>query len=45
MGGIVVACRIVVTKSEEKIPLRKFKRKWEKNIKMKLREIWLEGVD
>jgi hypothetical protein len=37
--------KILVRKPEGKRPLRKPRRRWEDNIKMSHREIYLEGVD
>jgi hypothetical protein len=45
MGKIKNAYKILVGKSEEKRPLGRPRRRWEKNIKVDLREIGWEDVD
>jgi hypothetical protein len=45
MGGMRIACNILVGKPEGKRSLEKHKRRWEDNIKMDLKEIGWEGVD
>jgi hypothetical protein len=39
------ACRILVGKPEEKIPLGRPRRRWKDNIKMDLKEIGWGGMD
>jgi hypothetical protein len=37
--------KILVGKSDEKIPRRKLRRRWEDNVRMDLRRIGMEGVE
>jgi len=39
------AYKIFVGKPERKKPLVRLMQRWEDNIRMDLRELWLEGVD
>jgi hypothetical protein len=45
MGETRNAYQILVGKPTGKRPLGRRKRRWEDNIRMHVREIWLEGVD
>jgi hypothetical protein len=45
MGETINACRILVGKLEEKIPLGRPRRRWVDNIKMDLREPGWDGGD
>jgi hypothetical protein len=44
-GERMSACKILVRKSERKIPLGRHKRRWKNNIKMELKEIGWGDVD
>jgi hypothetical protein len=39
------ACRVLVRIPEGKKPVGRYRRRWEYNIKMYLREIWWYGLD
>jgi hypothetical protein len=41
----MIACRILVGKTEGKIPLGRTRRRWVNNIKEDLREIGWDGMD
>jgi hypothetical protein len=45
MGEKRNACRILVGKPEGKRPLGRYRRRWEDNIKMDLRDTGLGGMD
>jgi hypothetical protein len=42
MGNGRGVCRVLVGRPEEKRPLRRPMRRWEDNIKMDFREIWID---
>jgi hypothetical protein len=37
--------RVLVGSPKGKIPLRRYRRRWEDNIRMDLREIWIDGAN
>jgi hypothetical protein len=45
IGEVRNAYRILVRKPEGKRPLRRFRHRWEDNVRMDLKEICWEGVD
>jgi hypothetical protein len=45
IGRMKDADSIVVGKPEGKIPIGRPRRRWEDNIRIDLKEVWLEGVD
>jgi hypothetical protein len=45
MGEVIIAYSIWVRKPEEKRPRGRYRRRWENNVRMDLREIVWEGVD
>jgi hypothetical protein len=44
-SGMHGVYKILIGKPEGKRPLGRYRRRWEDNIRMDLREIWWEGVD
>jgi len=45
MGQVKGVYRVLVSRTESKRPLGRRRHRWEDNIKMDLREIWINGVN